>query len=247
MGLRRFASLARIDTSDSLRPPGFDLMLLIVSILGAALVAIQPLTQPHTAAAIILNPTLFATSIFLALRSAGGITGLIQSGLAQVYMAYPVSRIQLLLVLLASRILAPALALMSAPLLVAAVILYPVVSSDPESYLVMFSAYLGQAILYGLAFTLISLRARSPGTATIASITFYFAYIVSSILMATLSPALREPLLGELADAMSLYVVVNRYLSGATVDVWQLALVPSLVAILFLAVVAYFTRRFEPV
>ena len=244
---RRLASLARIDISDSLRPPGFDIMLLVVSILGAALVAIQPLTSPHTAAAIILNPTLFATSIFLALRSAGGITSLIQSGLAQVYMSYPVSRIQLLLVLLASRILAPALTLMSAPLLVAAAILYPVVSGDPWGYLVMFSAYLGQAVLYGLAFTLISLRARSPGTAAIASITFYFAYTVSSILLATLSPALRRPILGEVADAMSLYVVVNRYLGGAQVEAWQLALVPSVIAILFSAVLVYFSRRFEPV
>ncbi|MEB3860385.1 MAG: hypothetical protein LRS43_04165, partial [Desulfurococcales archaeon] len=162
-------------------------------------------------------------------------------------MAYPLSRMQLALVLLASRVFLPALALMSAPLLVAAVILYPVVSGDPLGYLVMFSAYLGQALLYGLAFTLISLKARSPGTATIASITFYFAYIVSSILLATLSPALRRPLLGEVADAMSLYVVVNRYLTGAGVEYWQLALVPAVVLALLLVALSYFARRFEPV
>ncbi|MEB3787662.1 MAG: hypothetical protein GSR78_02770, partial [Desulfurococcales archaeon] len=87
--LRSLVELALVDSSDSLRPPGFDVMMIIIASLGAALATMQPISEPHVAARIILDPTLFAATLFLALRGSAGTAGLVQRGIAAVYLSYP--------------------------------------------------------------------------------------------------------------------------------------------------------------
>ncbi|MEM1868709.1 MAG: hypothetical protein QXU90_01190, partial [Acidilobaceae archaeon] len=82
-------------------------MILLVAMLGAIIVTIQPITNPVIATSTALEPTLFATVLFLAIRGASGVTWLIQSGIINVYISYPIPKISLILILILSRVLIP--------------------------------------------------------------------------------------------------------------------------------------------
>ncbi|MEB3774629.1 MAG: ABC transporter permease [Desulfurococcales archaeon] len=244
--MRSIVNLVVIDSSDSLRPPAFDIMMIIISSLGAALATIQPISEPHVAARIILDPTLFAATIFLALRGSAGIAGLIQRGIMDVYLSYPVSRRSVFLIIYISRVVLPAGTLLVSPLLVAAIVLFPVVSRDPASYIIVFAAYLVQAVMFGSIFLLLGLVARSTGSASVASITVYFAYNITSLLLSIIGTTLRSDSMTSLADAMSFYYMVYRSMLGVEVELWQFLLVPAIILLVILAGYIYFTRRFEP-
>ncbi|MCE4602343.1 MAG: hypothetical protein F7B18_04085 [Desulfurococcales archaeon] len=246
MGLRGLAELALVDSSDSLRPPGFDVMMVIIASLGAALATMQPISEPHVAARIILDPTLFAATLFLALRGSAGVAGLIQRGIVSIYLSYPVSRHSVYTAIVVSRVLLPAATLLSAPLLVAGLVLLPVVSVNPGYYILVFLAYLLQASMYGSFFLLAGLAAKSPGTASVVSITFYFAYNITMLILSAVGAAMGSNIVSGLADAMAFYYMVYRSLLGVGVEVWQLLLVPLLLLAMLLAGYVYFTRRFEP-
>ncbi len=189
---------------------------------------------------------MFATAIFLALRSAAGITGLIQNGVINTYMSYPVSRLGVAFSLLLSRVLIPAASLLLIPLVVAGIILWPTISSGLGNYALMYMAYLTQALLYGSMFTLIAVISRSPGTASVASIAVYFTYNVLSLIFSVIGSSMGIGFLIDFGDAMGFNYMVYRRLLGETVLVWQLALVPLLTITLISGILAYFTRRFEP-
>ncbi len=239
--------LVMIDSSDSLRPPGFDLMILLIATLGAVLASIQPIVEAHVAVRIILDPTLFATAIFLALRSSAGITSLVQSGGINTYMSYPLSRLGVAVGLFLSRVLIPAASLLLVPLIVAGVILWPTISRGLDNYALMYVAYLIQALLYGSMFTVIAVVSRSPGTASVASIAVYFTYNVLSLIFSVLGSSMGVSLLVDIGDAMGFNYMVYRSLLGEHVLLWQLAMVPILTTILIASILTYFTRRFEPV
>ena len=246
MQLRRLVELALVDSSDSLRPPGFDVMMVIIASLGAALATMQPISEPHVAARIILDPTLFAATLFLALRGSAGAAGLVQRGVAAVYLSYPVSRATVYAAIVFSRVLLPAATLLAAPLLVAGLVLLPVIAENPASYVVVFLAYLLQACMYGSVFLLAGLAARNPGTASVASITFYFAYNITMLILSAVGAALGSSIASGIADAMAFYYMIYRILLGVDVAPWQLLLVPALLVAALSIGLVYFTRRFEP-
>jgi ABC-2 type transport system permease protein len=243
----RLAALVALDASDTLRPPGFDVMLFIVSAVGAALAVIQPLTSPVAVANAVLDPVVvFAVSLYLAMRASSGIALLASTGVLQVYMAYPISRLELAAALLASRVLAPIATLVGAPLAVAAIALPGAVARGPADYVAQYLAYTLHLTLYGVAFALIALAARSPGTSSIASLTFFFLYTGLYLLLTIASVSLGSTLLRRLAEAMLFYRVTSDYLSGLHVEPWQFLLVPGLLSALLAAYFYVVDRRFEP-
>lgn len=244
--VRGLVDLALVDSSDSLRPPGFDLMMVVIAALGAALATMQPIGEPHVAARIILDPTLFAATLFLALRGSAGVASLVQRGVIEVYLSYPLSRRSVYTALVVSRVILPAATLLSAPLLVAGIVLLPVISGGPGSYLAMFAAYLVQAVMYGSFFMLAGLAAKSSGTASVASITFYFAYNITMLILSAVGAALGSSVVAGIADAMAFYYMVYRVMLSVSVEAWQFILVPGLLALAHALSYVYFTRRFEP-
>ncbi len=243
--LGRYAGLLSIDASDTLRPPGFDVMTLLLAMLGGVLAVLQPITDPAGVATSVLDPTLFAVAIFLAMRAAAGISGLAENGVLQVYLAYPVSRLGVGAVLWVSRVLIPAASLLAIPAATASLILYPVVSQAPGRLLAVYAAYLVQALLYGTVFSLIAVKTRSPATSGLFSIAFYFTYTVSAFILVVVSTNLGVPWLSRAGVSLLYYRVVLEALGGAEVAAWQLAAVPAGLAAALAALLLYFHRRFE--
>ncbi len=248
--LARLYWLASLDGLDSLRPPGFDVMLIIIAGLGGVLASIQPLSEPYSAARVVLDPTLFTVALFLALRGSSGLAHSIRSGVVEVYLSYPVSRWQAALALLLSRIIVPAATLLAAPLAVAGIVLYGVIARDPAGYLLVYAGYLVQALLYGTVFALMAVAAKSPGTASVASITFYFAYNVIWIISQALAGqvAWLERLSSSLYYNYVVYRVAIARGTGAPLEVPVLdaTLVPLATLLAAAAFTVYIARRFEP-
>ena len=246
----RLVHLALLDGLDSMRPPGIDVMMLVIAALGGILAGIQPLTASYAAARIVLDPTLFTVSLFLALRGSAGIAQLVSSGVIEVYLSYPVSRRTVALALLASRIIVPAASLLAIPLVVAGILLYPVIAGDPAGYAIVYLGYLAQSLLYGFTFALIAVASKNSGVASVASITFYFAYNVVWIIGQALGD--RVPALLELARALYYNYVAYRYAiaraTGAPLEVTlaEATLVPLALLALAAAFTLYMERRFEP-
>lgn len=220
-------------------------MLFMVAALGGVLSVLQPITDPATLASTILDPTLFAVAIFLALRAGSGITGLVESGIMQVYLAYPVSRRGAALALWVSRVLLPSFILIATPISVASLILYPVVAGDPARLLAGIAGYEAQALLYGTVFAIIAVKSRSSGTASLLSIAFYFSYTVAGLILIILSTTLGAPGLGRLGKAILYYRTILDYLVAGNVSMWQLAFTPALLASLLIIYIIYYTKRFE--
>ncbi len=246
----RLVYLALLDGLDSMRPPGIDIMMLVIAALGGILAGIQPLTASYAAARIVLDPTLFTVSLFLALRGSAGLAQLVSSGLVEVYLSYPVSRRTVALALLASRIIVPAASLLAIPLIVTGILLYPVVAGDPWGYVIVYLGYLIQSLLYGTAFALIAVASKNSGVASVASITFYFAYNVVWIIGQAIGD--RVPALLEVAKSIYYNYVAYRYaIARATaapleVTLLEATLVPLVTLALAAAFTLYIERRFEP-
>ncbi len=252
MDKSRLFNLIVLDSLDSLKPPGFDLMVLVIATLGAALGSIQPATDSYILARFILEPTLFTVALYLALRSAAGVASLVGEGVMEVYLSYPLSRSGIAIVLIISRVLIPSIILLSIPLIVSGIILYPVVSRNPLALITVYTGYLVQAVFYGLVFLGIALASRSSGTASILGITYYFAYNIIWMLLATLAPGLGSGLL-HASIAMRYYEVLYYYalkISGVPPTIQpgllELSLVPVMTLIAFTFILYYYTRRFEP-
>ena len=250
--IRRLWELVVLDSLDSLKPPGFDLMVFIIATLGAILGSIQPATSSYILARIILGPTLFTVALYLALRSAAGVANLVSSGVMEVYLSYPLSRGSIVSVLVTSRIVLPTLLLLSIPLAVSTIILYPVVSRDPVALLIVFTGYFVQGVFYGIIFLLIALVSKSSGTASILGITFYFAYNILWMLLSTLASGIGSSLM-KASIAMRYNEVMYYYAMEVTglkpsfrPGVLCLSLVPIMTLASFILLLIYFTRRFEP-
>jgi len=247
----RALRLAALDGLDSLRPPSFDVMMLVIGTLGAVLAGVQPLSEPYALARMILDPTLFTVALFLALRGSAGLASLIREGIVEVYLSYPVSRGGVAAALLISRILVPAASLLALPLLVASILLYPVVARDPGGLLIVYSGYLVQALFYGVVFALIAVAAKNTGTASVASITFYFAYNVIWFIIQAVSPG-PDSALYTMAEALHFNYIAYRYAiiragaQGLEIGLLQACLIPSATIALALVFVWYMSRRFEP-
>ena len=247
MPSRRILALAGMDSLESMKPPSYDAMILVISVLGAALAALQPLTDPVAIVQGILDPAVFfAVNLYLALRASAGIAELVESSVMQVYLSYPMSRLSVAVSLFLSRILVPSVSLLGAPLLVALVLLPRVISSNPLGFLAAYAAHIVMAVMFGLAYALIALKSRVMSTASVLSITFYFAYMGSSLVLRIIATSIGKPILVDLSDAMLFHMTASTYLQGVPVKLWQLALVPALTSILLAVYFVYMRSRFEP-
>ena len=251
MAIRRAVELLYLDLWDALRPPAFDIMLLVVSVMAGALTVMEPVSSGLAAIAPSngFNPvymSLFVTTLYIALRSSSDLVNVIQGGVMQVYMAYPVSRRAVAAVLYVTRSLIPAVTLLGLPGLIAAIILYPIVMRDPLNYLVMWGAYLLQSQMYGAAFLLISSRLRSPGAAMVASVSFYFGYVAASTFIGLIGIMDGLEYLLRLSNAMGFYYALYYWLNNAGEPLWTIFVVPALYVAFMASFFVYMVRRFEP-
>jgi ABC-2 type transport system permease protein len=251
LSIRRDLELLYLDLWDALRPPGFDIMLLVVAAMGGALSVLQPTSSPVAA----LGPgftfspellALFVTTIYIAIRSSSDLVNVVQGGIMQVYMSYPISRRAVAAVLYITRSLLPAAMLLGVPAVVTAIMLYPVVLRGPAQYAAMWASYLVQSQLYGTLFLLLSSRFRSTGTAIIASISFYFGYVALSGMLYLMGLLDNMQSLVNASNSMGFYFDVYYGLTGQAVSAWQYLVVPLSYAVLLGLYFYYFERRFEP-
>ncbi len=252
MAARRVVELLHLDLWDALRPPAFDIMLIVVAVMAGALTVMEPVSSGLAAIAPSngFNPvymSLFVTTLYIALRSSSDLVNVIQGGLMQVYMAYPVSRKAVAAVLYVTRSLLPAVTLLGLPGLIMAIILYPVVVKDPLYYLAMWGAYLLQSQMYGAAFLLISSRLRSPGAAMVASVSFYFGYVALSTFLGILGLMDGIQVLLRVSDAMGFYYALYYWLTASGGQAWTLSVVPALYIAFMAIFFTYIVRRFEPI
>ncbi|MCG2896305.1 MAG: hypothetical protein L7G95_03005, partial [Acidilobus sp.] len=92
MSLRRGLELLYLDLWDALRPPAFDIMLLVVAVLAGALTVMEPVTSAEASISPDngLNPvylSLFVAVLYVALRGSSDLVNVVQSGVMQVYMS----------------------------------------------------------------------------------------------------------------------------------------------------------------
>ncbi len=251
MSSRRAIELLYLDLWDALRPPAFDIMLLIVAVMAGSLTVLQPVSTGLSAIAPSngFNPvymSLFVTTLYIALRSSSDLVNIVQGGIMQVYMSYPVSRRLVAAVLYLTRSLSPAIVLLGLPALVMGVILYPVVLKDPAQYLAMWASYLLQSQMYGAFFLLISTRLKSPGAAMVASVSFYFGYIAFSTLLGLLGIMDGIELYLRISNAMGFYYATYYYMTPTGEPLWTLFVVPAMYVAFMAAYFIYLDRRFEP-
>lgn len=236
-----------VDVSDVLRPPGLDVLILLVAALGSALVTIQPVTSPVVATRIALDPTLFAAALFLAVRGSAGMAYLIQSGIVNVYLTYPIGKVPLAVLLIISRVFVPSLIVLAAPLVILTLLLSSVMLKGPEKALGLYLGFFFQASLYGLLFLLFALRSRSQSTSGLLSVSAYFAYVALALILQAIGRSIDNELVRKVGDAMYLpEMVYSSYMRGG-VETWQILFVPTIVVFLFVLIVWYFSRRFEVV
>lgn len=244
-GLSSFYHILYIDVSDTLRPPGLDILVLLLAILGAILVSIQPVTSPLIASRMVLDPTLLALALFLAIRSSAGLATLIQTGVINVYLSYPLSKATIALVLLISRVLIPSLLILAVPLATSIILLGPTMYKGLDVILSSYASFLLQSLLYGSLFILIAVRVRSQASSGILSVAVYFTYIALNLILSGIGSAIGNEILRKVGDSMFLPEIVYHAYTSGDYDIWQLALVPTLATTAMIAYLVYFSRRFE--
>ncbi|MEM1758469.1 MAG: hypothetical protein QXE99_07020 [Acidilobaceae archaeon] len=220
-------------------------MILLVAMLGAIIVTIQPITNPVIATSTALEPTLFATVLFLAIRGASGVTWLIQSGIINVYISYPIPKISLILILILSRVLIPSLLILASPLLIVSILLSNVMVKGIDEVLGLYLAYTYQAMLYGLLFLLIALRSKSQTTSGLISVALYFTYTALYVILVSIGGSIGSDTIRRIGESMYLPGIVYYSYLGQDMDIDQMLLVPIISLILILTTTIYFSRRFE--
>jgi ABC-2 type transport system permease protein len=231
--------------SDTLRPSGLDVLVVLLATLGAILVTIQPVTSPLIASSMVLEVTLFATALFLAIRGSAGLAALIQSGVLNVYLSYPLHRVTVAAILLVGRVLLPSALILLTPLVAATLLLGPTLYRGLDVILGMYVAYVFQATLYGSVFLLIAVIVRSQATSGILSVAAYFTYSALQIILVGIGGAVGNDTVRRLGEALSLPNIAYYSYSNMDYAMWQLALVPGLTVVTVLAYLAYMSRRFE--
>ncbi|AFZ70718.1 hypothetical protein Calag_0995 [Caldisphaera lagunensis DSM 15908] len=246
MSIKKSWELALIDLYDSLRPPSFDIMLILVSALSGILSVLEPVTTPPAVANAVLGAVLFVTSLYLALRASSDLVNLVQTGVMPLYLTYPISRRESSLIIYLTRVFIPSLILLGIPAIVSGVMLYPVVGRNIGEFLIMWVSYLIQAQLYGSIFILASIKTKSSGTSAVISITGYFGFTVTSIILALIGSLNNIEILTKIANSMGLYNVVYDMITKVSTPLWEIFVVPLIFLALFITYIIYFTRRFEP-
>jgi ABC-2 type transport system permease protein len=244
-GLTRVYHILYIDISDVLRPPGLDVLVVLLAMLGAILVSIQPVTSPIIASRTALDPTLLATALFLAIRSSAGLATLIQSGILNLYLTYPIHRVTVAVVLLVSRVVIPSALILAIPLVTVLILLGSTLYRGLDVILGMYLAFLLQAVLYGSVFLLVAVRVKSQATSGVLSVAAYFTYIALQLILTGIGGAIGSDVVRRVGEAMYLPNIAYYAYSNLDYEVWQLTLVPGLSILVILAYLTYMSRRFE--
>jgi ABC-type transport system involved in multi-copper enzyme maturation permease subunit len=244
-GLSRAYHVLYIDVSDVLRPPGLDVLVVLLAMLGAILVSIQPVTSPLVASRMALDPTLIATALFLAIRSSAGLAMLIQSGILSVYLTYPIHRVTVAVILLVSRVVIPSAIILATPLATTLILLGSTLYRGLDVILGMYLAFLLQSILYGSIFLLIAVMVKSQATSGILSVAAYFTYVALHLILTGIGGAMGSDVVRRIGEAMYLPDIAYYAYSNLDHEVWQLTLVPALTTLALVAYLAYMSRRFE--
>jgi hypothetical protein len=247
--LPRSVVLAYLDFSDSLRPGIFDALILVLSLVGVILSYIQHYGSSSMLALSILSPTLLATALYLALRSAAGLAYMASEGVLDLYLYYPLSRATTGVVLLVSRVIVPTILIIGLPALAASIVYYPLISREPYEYTILWGSFIVQALFYGFTFSLIALLSKKAGSASILSLLYYFTYNILSLILQNLASS-TESVLFKLSRSMSFYLVVYQRLNPSSIagkpEAWELSLIPLLTLVIAISFVVYFSRRYEP-
>ncbi len=244
-GLARVYHILYIDLSDALRPPSLDVLVVLLAMLGAILVSIQPVTSPLIASRIALDPTLIATALFLAIRSSAGLATLIQTGVLSLYLTYPVHRATVALIILVSRVLIPSTLILATPLATVTILLGPTLYKGFDVILGMYIAFLFQAILYGGIFLLIAVIVKSQATSGVLSVAAYFTYTALHLILTGIGGAVGNELVRRIGESLYLPDIAYYAYSSPDYEVWQLTIVPGLAVLVLLAYLVYMSRRFE--
>ena len=247
--LPRSIVVAYLDFTDTLKPGIFDALILVLSFVGVLLSYIQYYGRPAGLAVAVLSTTLLATALYLSLRSAAGLAHMAKERVLDVYLSYPVGRGTLAAVLLLSRVIVPVLLIIGIPALAASIAYYPLVAERPGEYVAMVGAFMVQGLFYGAVFSLIALAARSPGSASILSLLYYFTYNILGVILANLAAGYTS-LMYRLSRSMTFYLVVYQHITkpsiGSPPEAWEYLFVPLLALAAAAAFIAYFRGWYEP-
>jgi len=244
-GLSRAYHVLYIDVSDVLRPPGLDVLVVLLAMLGAILVSIQPVTSPIIASRIALDPTLIATALFLAIRSSAGLATLIQNGILGVYLSYPIHKVAVAVMLFVSRVAIPSVLILATPLATILILLGPTLYEGLDVILGMYFAFLFQSALYGSIFILIAVMVKSQATSGVLSVAAYFTYTALHLILTGIGGAMGNDVVRRVGEALYLPDIAYYAYSNIDHEVWQLTLVPALTILVLVAYLAYMSRRFE--
>lgn len=245
MTLRSLLELTIIDLSDVLRPPGLDILLVIVATLGSLIVSIVPITDASSFSRGVLDPTLIALVLFLAIRSASGIASLMESGVLTIYLSYPIPRSHIFIALLVSRVVIPSALILAVPLTTALVVLKFTMIDELDKIGLYYLAFVLQSLFYGVIFALFAFLMRRQTASGIASVSAYFLVITLNIILPTIGDVLENELLTELGLALSLPDILYRYVNGLEYELWQFTIIPLFAILAIITSFLYFTRRFE--
>ncbi|MEM1873123.1 MAG: hypothetical protein QXS85_04535 [Acidilobaceae archaeon] len=236
-----------IDSNEVMRPPVIDLLLVFVASLGAIIVVVQPVADPATFSRGVLDPTMLALVLFLAVRSAAGIASLTESGLMSLYLSYPLPRAGVFLSILASRVVAPSALILLVPLVTSLIVLKFSLLDEISWIALFYLAFLTQALFYGSLFSLIAVTTRSQALSGVGGVVVYFIVIVMNTILPIIGRIREVELLEKIGHSLSLQdLVYYEYRGTREIEVWQFALIPSLAVLAILIALIYFTRRFEP-
>lgn len=242
----RTTVLFSMDLEDIVRPPVYDILLVVSMILGGLYASVIPRVNAVKLAVDVTSIPLFIAIIYLAVRGSAGLASLISNNVLQLYMAYPVSRRTLLTIILLTRILVPSLLIVGAPLLVSSILMASVVVEKPLSTLTVFAGRIIYLYFIGVIFVLIALGAKRPMLAGALSIVFYFAYMFAGGILSVLSFITDNNIYMHIAQSMMFSDTLNSYLIGMNIPYWTLIPVPVASILVTALLYMYFTRRFEP-
>ncbi len=243
----RLKTLASMDLEDIARPPVYDVLVFVSGILGGLYASIMPRATAIRLAIDVSNIPLFIAIIYLAVRGAAGVASLIANGVFQLYLSYPVSRRTITTVLVLTRILVPSIIIVGAPILIASIMQFNVVSRDVARFLAVFGGRVLYLYFIGIIFLLIALASKRTMLAGVLSIVFFFAYIFINGILNMLFFILGNEVFLRISQCLTFSDTLNNYLIGLNVPYWTLIPLPVTSIILTLILYVYIEKRFEPI
>ncbi len=242
----RFKTLASMDLEDISRPPVYDILVFVSGLLGGLYASITPRATAISLAIDVSNIPLIIAIIYLAVRGAAGVASLIVNGIFQLYLSYPVSRRTITTVLVLTRILVPSIIIVGAPILIASIMQFNVVSRDVARFLAVFGGRILYLYFIGIVFLLIALASKRTMLAGALSIVFFFAYVSINGIFNMLYFILGNEVFLRISQCLMFSDTLNNYLIGLNVPYWTLIPLPVTAVILTILLYIYVEKRFEP-